>query len=327
MTCQASASLRLVAVAALAIVGAAAGAIEPANLIALSKTSPAPPWPAGDERGMANTLGAATTLRCGWHLSQRGATHLRGVVRALEHDAASRRSRTRRAASPSRPPACRSRRTPSTARPSTPAPSRSSRARRSTRSATSRRSRRRGIRRIRSRPTTRATTAATSSRTSSRRRIRRCSSSASRRSRRSSRPRCCSTRRRHVGKGKAMADGEVVTAAHIEAMLKAQGLGQARHPAGRHGVDLHRLERALEGPDDGAALLRDGAGPRGRRGEVAGEQAHRRDRPRRAVHRRRCPSGMLQGKAPPAAGHRARACRSRSTTTCCRCSASTTSRT
>jgi hypothetical protein len=35
--------------------------------------APAPPWPAGDERGMANTLGEATTLRCGWHLSQRGA--------------------------------------------------------------------------------------------------------------------------------------------------------------------------------------------------------------------------------------------------------------
>jgi hypothetical protein len=32
--------------------------------------------------------------------------------------------------------------------------------------------------------------------------------------------------KRHVGKGKAMADGEVVTAAHIEAMLKAQGLGR-----------------------------------------------------------------------------------------------------
>ncbi|MCP4330968.1 MAG: cyclase family protein [Alphaproteobacteria bacterium] len=29
-----------------------------------------PPWPAGDERGMANTLGAGTWLRCGYHLGQ-----------------------------------------------------------------------------------------------------------------------------------------------------------------------------------------------------------------------------------------------------------------
>ncbi|MCE9661269.1 MAG: cyclase family protein [Burkholderiales bacterium] len=49
-----------------------ARAVEPASLLALSSKSPAPPWPAGDERGMANTLGEATTLRCGWHLSQRG---------------------------------------------------------------------------------------------------------------------------------------------------------------------------------------------------------------------------------------------------------------
>ena len=38
------------------------------------------------------------------------------------------------------------------------------------------------------------------------------------------------------------------------------------------------------------------------------------------------PNGMLQGKAPPATAP-SPACRSRSTTTCCRCSASTTSRT
>ena len=29
---------------------------------------PAPPWPAGDERGMANTQGRGTWLRCAWHL-------------------------------------------------------------------------------------------------------------------------------------------------------------------------------------------------------------------------------------------------------------------
>ncbi len=32
-----------------------------------------PPWPAGDERGMANTLGAGTFMRCAWHLKQPGA--------------------------------------------------------------------------------------------------------------------------------------------------------------------------------------------------------------------------------------------------------------
>ena len=39
-----------------------ASAVEPAALLALSSKSPAPPWPAGDELGMANTLGEATTL-------------------------------------------------------------------------------------------------------------------------------------------------------------------------------------------------------------------------------------------------------------------------
>ena len=51
----------------------AALAAEPAALISMAARSPSPPWPAGDERGMANTLGEATTMRCGWHLSQRGA--------------------------------------------------------------------------------------------------------------------------------------------------------------------------------------------------------------------------------------------------------------
>ncbi len=48
-----------------------APAAEPAALIAKSrKMTPQPPWPAGDERGMANTLGAGTMARCAWHLSQ-----------------------------------------------------------------------------------------------------------------------------------------------------------------------------------------------------------------------------------------------------------------
>src|ERR671931_306366 len=34
---------------------------------------PKPPWPSGDERGMANQLGPATWNRCAWHMSQPGA--------------------------------------------------------------------------------------------------------------------------------------------------------------------------------------------------------------------------------------------------------------
>jgi kynurenine formamidase len=34
---------------------------------------PSPPWPAGDERGMGNQIGPATYQRCAWHMSQPGA--------------------------------------------------------------------------------------------------------------------------------------------------------------------------------------------------------------------------------------------------------------
>ncbi len=34
---------------------------------------PPPPWPAGDERGMANQIGPATFARCAWHMQQPGA--------------------------------------------------------------------------------------------------------------------------------------------------------------------------------------------------------------------------------------------------------------
>jgi kynurenine formamidase len=34
---------------------------------------PSPPWPAGDERGMANQIGPATLGRCAWHMAQAGA--------------------------------------------------------------------------------------------------------------------------------------------------------------------------------------------------------------------------------------------------------------
>ena len=34
---------------------------------------PTGPWPQGDERGMANTLGAGTLMRCGYYVGQKGA--------------------------------------------------------------------------------------------------------------------------------------------------------------------------------------------------------------------------------------------------------------
>ena len=57
----------------LAAAATAALGAEPPALIAMAAKASAAPWPAGDERGMANTLGTATTQRCGWHLSQPGA--------------------------------------------------------------------------------------------------------------------------------------------------------------------------------------------------------------------------------------------------------------
>ncbi len=44
-------------------------AAEPEKFLAQSKKRvPSPPWPAGDERGMANAIGRGTWLRCAWHL-------------------------------------------------------------------------------------------------------------------------------------------------------------------------------------------------------------------------------------------------------------------
>jgi len=45
-------------------------AAEPAILIQAAQRSPAPPWRAGDELGMANTLGPITLQRCAWHMAQ-----------------------------------------------------------------------------------------------------------------------------------------------------------------------------------------------------------------------------------------------------------------
>jgi kynurenine formamidase len=45
-----------------------AQAAEPVKLQRMKV--PAPPWPAGDERGMANQIGPATLNRCAWHMQQ-----------------------------------------------------------------------------------------------------------------------------------------------------------------------------------------------------------------------------------------------------------------
>jgi kynurenine formamidase len=45
-----------------------AQAAEPVKLQRMKV--PAPPWPAGDERGMANQIGPATLHRCAWHMQQ-----------------------------------------------------------------------------------------------------------------------------------------------------------------------------------------------------------------------------------------------------------------
>ena len=51
-----------------------AHAVEPPSLLAQSaRQVPKGPWPAGDQKGMGNTLGAGTWARCAWHLAQPGA--------------------------------------------------------------------------------------------------------------------------------------------------------------------------------------------------------------------------------------------------------------
>jgi len=46
-------------------------AAEPLKL--MRAPLPNPPWPQGDERGMANQIGSATWSRCAWHMTQPGA--------------------------------------------------------------------------------------------------------------------------------------------------------------------------------------------------------------------------------------------------------------
>lgn len=64
----------------------AAHATEPVKLQRMKV--PSPPWPAGDERGMANQIGPATQLRCAWHMQQPGSksyelSHLRSNTMPL----------------------------------------------------------------------------------------------------------------------------------------------------------------------------------------------------------------------------------------------------
>ena len=48
-------------------------AAEPLRLVERARKAPSPPWPAGDERGMANAIGPETFARCAWHIARRGA--------------------------------------------------------------------------------------------------------------------------------------------------------------------------------------------------------------------------------------------------------------
>ncbi len=60
----------VVALALVAAAGARAQSAEQAAAVERSRAMvPMPPWPAGDQRGMANTLGQGTWLRCAQHLT------------------------------------------------------------------------------------------------------------------------------------------------------------------------------------------------------------------------------------------------------------------
>jgi hypothetical protein len=65
-------------------IGASTGAraVEPGALTALAAGAPATPWPAGDEARHSQHLNDATTLRCGWHMSQRVRTYEASFVRS-----------------------------------------------------------------------------------------------------------------------------------------------------------------------------------------------------------------------------------------------------
>lgn len=66
-----SAYLKWILLFAVSLVQCAVHAVEPVKLQRMKV--PPPPWPAGDERGMASQIGPATFARCAWHMQQPGA--------------------------------------------------------------------------------------------------------------------------------------------------------------------------------------------------------------------------------------------------------------
>ena len=69
----------------LLLVAAPLHAVEPEKM--QRAKVPSPPWPPGDERGMANSSGPATTQRCAWHMAQPDARAVRALAAAQRHDA------------------------------------------------------------------------------------------------------------------------------------------------------------------------------------------------------------------------------------------------
>ncbi|MCP5367038.1 MAG: cyclase family protein [Hyphomicrobiales bacterium] len=68
------AAAALIASGILSAAPAAAGDPAQQAAVAASRSAvPAPPWPAGDQRGMANTLGPGTWARCAYHMTAPGA--------------------------------------------------------------------------------------------------------------------------------------------------------------------------------------------------------------------------------------------------------------
>ena len=60
------------ALVSLGLVAGAASAADQAQMDAVERSQAnvaQPPWPEGDERGMANTLGAGTWSRCAYHMT------------------------------------------------------------------------------------------------------------------------------------------------------------------------------------------------------------------------------------------------------------------
>ncbi len=69
-----SAALGVSVALAILVLPRSAAAAEPGALLnASAKKVPAPPWAQGDQKGMGNTQGAGTWSRCAWHLAQPGA--------------------------------------------------------------------------------------------------------------------------------------------------------------------------------------------------------------------------------------------------------------